>query len=264
MSKAFETAQAIRAFALAGKAILTMESAITNTHFTFKITQAKDYNDELADRWFVGLLTGQDNETDYTYMGVLDGDGPHFRMTKGSKIDVGAPSVAAFGWAWSNIINNKLPLNLIVRHEGKCGRCCHTLTTPESIDTGFGPECSAVLGIEHKSDTPEPVIVDTGLKLMLNNALSALGTIDEPRYVEALRVFLNARAESAIEPPTMEEIDADVNAGKPVSLMDVVRAQEAARKAQDNPNNGKRLPKRITRNTVNTTTPDTADDVPIF
>jgi len=28
-----------------------------------------------------------------------------------------------------------------VFHEGACGRCGRTLTVPESIASGFGPEC---------------------------------------------------------------------------------------------------------------------------
>jgi hypothetical protein len=29
-----------------------------------------------------------------------------------------------------------------VHHEGRCGRCGRTLTVPESIESGIGPECA--------------------------------------------------------------------------------------------------------------------------
>lgn len=31
-------------------------------------------------------------------------------------------------------------------HEGKCGRCGRQLTVPESIESGFGPECVKMIG----------------------------------------------------------------------------------------------------------------------
>ena len=37
-----------------------------------------------------------------------------------------------------------VPDNLRVYHEGKCCRCGRTLTTPESIKKGIGPECEAI------------------------------------------------------------------------------------------------------------------------
>lgn len=274
----FTNASDVRQFALAGKAVLTIESAITNTHFTFKITRATDkYTGQPSDLWFVGLLTGPDNETDYTYLGVLDGDGPQFRMTRASKVDINAPSVVAFGWAWNNIVADKMPANLVVRHEGKCGRCMHTLTTPESVDTGFGPECSAVLGIEHKSNTPEPVVepvvepikASIDLKAMLLKAYNGYGGAGERSYLMALKYALDVYfTEAEPEKPTMAEIDADVKAGKPVSLMDVVNAQRAAR-GQLDIDNGKKPtimlpPPPPKKKPITTTEIDTADDVPVF
>lgn len=284
----FTSAADVRQFALAGKAVLTIESAITNTHFTFKITRATDkYTGQPSDLWFVGLLTGPDNESDYSYLGVLDGDGPKLRMTQKSRVAIDAPSVMAFGWAWNNIIADKMPANLVVRHEGKCGRCMHTLTTPESVDTGFGPECSAILGIAHESHTPspsgydpqpreEPVVepetpikASIDLKQMLLKAYNGYGGAGERSYLMALKYALDVYFTEA-EPakPTMAEIDADVKAGKPVSLMDVVNAQRAARGQLDIDNGNKPTitlpPPPPKKKPITKTEIDTADDVPVF
>ena len=35
-----------------------------------------------------------------------------------------------------------LPEGYEARHEGRCARCGRALTVPESIDSGFGPECA--------------------------------------------------------------------------------------------------------------------------
>lgn len=265
----FTNAADVRKFALAGKAVLTIESAVTNTHFTFKITQAE--NSRNGDLWFVGLLTGQDNEKDYSYLGVLDGDGPQFRLTAKSRADITAPSVVAFGWAWNNIVADRMPDNLVVRHEGKCGRCMRTLTTPESIDTGFGPECSEILGIEHKSNTPEPVEpikASIDLKAMLENAIATLGKSTERHFLRTLADALDLYFDHNNEPatPTMAEIDADVKAGKPVSLMDVVNAQRAARGQLDIDNGKKPVPPPPPKpkNTITKTVVETASDVRDF
>ena len=38
--------------------------------------------------------------------------------------------------------HGNLPPALEVWHEGRCGRCGRKLTTPQSVETGFGPVCA--------------------------------------------------------------------------------------------------------------------------
>jgi hypothetical protein len=47
----------------------------------------------------------------------------------------------AFAWFWDRLRNGNLPEQVEVHHEGRCGRCGRALTVPESIESGFGPEC---------------------------------------------------------------------------------------------------------------------------
>lgn len=119
----------------AGKGIITLHNEETGNRFTFKFSKIDD-----KDITFVKLLTGSDNNHSYSYMGMLTDSG--VKPTRNSKISSDAPSFKAFNWMVRNL--NKLDKypQVKVYHEGVCGKCGRTLTTPESIKLGIGPECS--------------------------------------------------------------------------------------------------------------------------
>jgi hypothetical protein len=135
----------IRQFTLAGLATLTLKSLRTERHYTYKIKQAvdKETGEEKA-LWFVAVLA---NGEDYKYIGCIAGAAETFKLTGGSKFTEDAGCVKAWRYFWTGITAGAVKPELEIRHEGRCGRCGRELTTPESIDTGFGPECSAVLGV---------------------------------------------------------------------------------------------------------------------
>jgi hypothetical protein len=134
-----------KAYALAGNATMTLQSLKTGVHFTFKIRAAKeDPNSTRASvpTWFVNLLcNGNADEGDFQYLGLIQNG--IFRLTRNSRAGVDAPSVRAFAFFWGS---TELHPSLVVRHEGRCGRCGRTLTVPESIDAGIGPECASKIG----------------------------------------------------------------------------------------------------------------------
>lgn len=129
------SAETVRRFALAGNARLTLQSERTGARYTYRVRATDD------GKWFVSVLTGADNESDYTYLGLIGSDAA-FRFTKGSKIGADAPSARAFQWAWPHISAGRIPGDLAVYHEGRCGRCARPLTDPASIERGLGPECA--------------------------------------------------------------------------------------------------------------------------
>ena len=129
-----------RQFALAGKAIFTVVSSATGNRFTFKVSKGKK---EGAPH-FVSVLTGSDNENDYTFLGSIFSEA-EYRHGFRSTITKEAPSAKAFEWVWSKI--NNLPESVQFLHAGKCCRCARTLTTPESIALGIGPECIKKMGM---------------------------------------------------------------------------------------------------------------------
>lgn len=120
-------------FALAGNATFTVVNEETGNRFTFKVQASDD-----GKRHYVKVLTGPDNWTNYTYLGTIF-DGKNYKHGKQSSISEKAQSAKVFAWFWSHLDN--LPENVKVHHEGKCGRCGRKLTVPESIVSGFGPEC---------------------------------------------------------------------------------------------------------------------------
>lgn len=134
MSAAQLSAENVKQFATAGNARLTLVSKATGTRFTYRIRKASD-----GEVWFVGVLTGSDNESDYAKLGMVKGG--DFRTFAKASISPNAPSYIAFAWAWSHIAKGMIPATLAVYHEGRCGRCARPLTDPVSIEIGLGPEC---------------------------------------------------------------------------------------------------------------------------
>lgn len=138
-----------RDFILAGKAVFTISGK--SSRFTYRISRKDpDPGSRYTEpTYFVGLLAGPDNQSDYRYLGILDPVTGHVRLTKNSKAGLDAPSYRAINWALPLLFAGAtMPPSFAIRHEWKCGRCGRALTVPESIDTGFGPECADLLGLE--------------------------------------------------------------------------------------------------------------------
>jgi len=125
-------------YMLAGRAKVTFESVAKGNHFTYMIEKHKE-----KELWFVSYLSGQDNENDYFYLGTIFPEG-QFTLTKNSRVTQEATVFKAFQYVWNRI--DKLDDSFRVYHEGSCGRCGRTLTDPESIRRGIGPECYRHLG----------------------------------------------------------------------------------------------------------------------
>ncbi len=124
-------------FIFGGKAVFTLRSIKTGVRFTYKVTASKD-----GKVFFVSVLTGSNNETDYSYMGIIPGDcqamgKANLRATAKSRITPAAPSFRALQWALGNLGSPAMEFF----HEGRCCRCARRLTDPESITIGMGPEC---------------------------------------------------------------------------------------------------------------------------
>lgn len=128
-------------FILAGKAIVTFLNTQSENRFTFKVKKAKE-----SDLYFVSVLTNPDM---YQYIGTVSNG--IFKIGKKSKISADAQSVKVFDFVMKKLKSKALSSVVEIWHEGKCGRCGRTLTVPESIKTGLGPECSKLTyGVNHK------------------------------------------------------------------------------------------------------------------
>lgn len=124
-------------FVFAGNATFTVENVATGNRFTFKVRQPDPKSPH-----FVSVLTGSNNEEDYTFLGTAFSP-TVYRHGARSRIAATAPSAVAFAWLFGRLASGRpLPESVRVHHEGRCGRCGRALTVPESIESGFGPECA--------------------------------------------------------------------------------------------------------------------------
>lgn len=148
-----EPSQVLR-FALAGKAHLTLTSMTSGHHFTYRISQAEDRENCAQKKpvWFVGVLTGGSADSGkFAYLGIIVRKGESFAFLRTAKSKVGpdAPSVKAFTFFWRHCVERQeIPRQLRVQHSGRCGRCGRTLTEPESLRRGVGPECIKLMRCE--------------------------------------------------------------------------------------------------------------------
>ena len=139
-------------FLLGGNATFTLENTKTGNRFTFLVIKIRD-----DAPYFVKVLTGPNNDSyhNYHYIGVIKtatytGQAkPYFTWGQKSKVSDKAQSVKVFYWLMDCLNNQNLPDFVRFYHEGKCGRCGRKLTVPESIMTGFGPECKNIMSGKH-------------------------------------------------------------------------------------------------------------------
>ena len=160
-----------RSFLLAGQAIFTVEPPAAfvadhakarplpggriapgcRPHYTYRIREASNSGGQNGGihKYVTELLIGPQNENDFKYLAMLnDRTGSifagkkyeHQKETWGFKI---LRHVLKAVWEGREIeiVNSGWK----VHHAGQCGRCGRRLTTPESIESGIGPECQKVL-----------------------------------------------------------------------------------------------------------------------
>lgn len=138
-------------FIRAGKAIFTIELspefAATHKippHYTFKVSHQPAENG-YRECWFVSLLTGPENTSDYTYVGLLADDNT-LRLTQKSKFRPDSMPVRILSRILANLVADTADritsAGFNLHHEGRCGRCGRLLTVPSSIESGIGPECA--------------------------------------------------------------------------------------------------------------------------
>lgn len=130
----------------------TIVNRATGEHRTFRIeTQPADAKFAPGKR-VLGLLTGQDNETDYEGFAFVDED----RIRVWAKRRAGVESArrspheiyAEMLWslAVENVYSSWAARGYALLEESRCARCNRTLTVPASISSGYGPVCEGLVG----------------------------------------------------------------------------------------------------------------------
>jgi len=130
----------IKKYIFGGNSTFTVQNVETGNRFTFKVKTPK--GEKSGDVFFVSVLSGPNNQENYSYMGIVNKEKSRFIRTKNSRVGEDAPSYKGFNWLFGQVATGKeLPQKVEFLHSGRCGRCGRLLTTPESIKAGFGPEC---------------------------------------------------------------------------------------------------------------------------
>lgn len=150
----FSDPVALAAYVAAGRGTVTVRSNRTGDRFTFRLRVPADHAgrpDPTRRPIWVSVLTGPENTSDYAFIGTLwleDGRPAIFHHSPKSRFAATAPAAQAARW-FARLATDA-PTALLARaevwHEGRCGRCGRTLTVPESIESGFGPECITLVG----------------------------------------------------------------------------------------------------------------------
>jgi hypothetical protein len=142
-----------RQFVLAGRAVFTVSNP-SGERYTIKVSKVDTdpsssyYRADRPSTWFVSVLTGPDNDHDYTYVGVLNPRTYGVQLTRKSAYQADSRVYKVVCWALHRIwLGDTVPNGYSILHAGRCGRCGRTLTVPESIRSGFGPECAGKVGI---------------------------------------------------------------------------------------------------------------------
>ena len=158
-----DTWDAVRDYMWAGNATFTLVSMKTGMRYTYRATAKKEdvvldaarrassassvMSPDVDITYFVKLLRGQDNTSDYAYMGVARKPGAFF-ITHASRVKRDTPSVVALVWFFERLAAERdgvLGTQMEVWHTGRCGRCGRLLTVPESVGRGIGPECAGLM-----------------------------------------------------------------------------------------------------------------------
>jgi len=143
----------IKEFFAAGKATFTLavpsefvEAHGVKPHYTFKVEHA-EANGRWPENWFVKLLSGSDNETDYKTFGMLNPETGQLRLTRKTNLNDESWVVRLLRRVFANVYAGTPEriedAGFHVHHEGRCGRCGRKLTVPSSVETGLGPVCLA-------------------------------------------------------------------------------------------------------------------------
>lgn len=141
-------------FVMAGNSIFTVEIPAqfaekhqSPAHYTYRVRH-KEAEGTYPEAWFVELLTGPENTSDYTYLGKLLPEGK-VKLTAKSRYGEDAMPVRLLDRILARLWKNEgaaiEQAGFKLHHEGRCGRCGRLLTVPESIETGIGPECRKMM-----------------------------------------------------------------------------------------------------------------------
>jgi hypothetical protein len=135
---------------------ITIQNIGTQEYRTFKVATVN--SGALEGKRIVSLLTGSDNENNYTGFGFVSNSTINIWTKKQSTtfryyaqlIEKAFEAIQEAYEASGEIVEVQIELSgrtYSIQHEKRCLCCNRKLTTPVSLKAGYGPECSKRLGI---------------------------------------------------------------------------------------------------------------------
>ena len=118
--------------------LYTVKNVEKNTHRTVRVSTVR--KGQLEGKRIMSLLTGPDNMNSYQGFAFVDDMG-NVQVWRKFQSDKVKPWLAAVVAQWAK--NQNKPQGVDVLLSKRCLRCNRTLTTPESIERGIGPECAS-------------------------------------------------------------------------------------------------------------------------
>jgi hypothetical protein len=137
-------AAAFRSFIFQGKALFTLENKEKGTHITFKVKSPKRRRGTPEDLTVFDIEAKalNDGYSGMRYLGRLD---RKTRILKESgRVPKDHPGILTLHWLmrnWSRLEEFERDGKLAMYHLGICCKCGLSLTVPESIQNGIGPQC---------------------------------------------------------------------------------------------------------------------------
>ncbi len=134
--------------------IYTIQSTRTGDHRTFRISTQVATAEFAPGLRVVGLLTGPDNQNDYTGFGFVDEEGIHVWSNKRGS-DTLWEKYAEMLWslALDAVLSPWVQNGYRLMMEGRCLKCNRVLTEPTSVTTGIGPVCAERAAAAAKGET---------------------------------------------------------------------------------------------------------------
>jgi hypothetical protein len=121
---------------------ITVENPGSGDHRTFKISTQPDSAKFAPGKRIVSLLTGPSNTEDFTAFGFVEDNG---RITLWSKYRTPHYQKLAFLLEKPEQASAKWGMSYL--WAARCRRCNRTLTTPDSVNTGIGPNCRVGIAV---------------------------------------------------------------------------------------------------------------------
>lgn len=115
----------------------TITNNATQTRRTFRVQTVINGESGLCGKRIVALLTGSENENDYTGFAFVDESGVRcWRKHKNTKY-------SKYAYFLNHADAFEATEEISVEMSGTCRVCNRKLTVPESIESGIGPVCAA-------------------------------------------------------------------------------------------------------------------------